>query len=148
MAGSVAGIAVKDGRFFIAQRRAGGDLGEKWEFPGGKVEQGESDEEALRREYLEEFGVLIQTGPFLGSASFEHYGKTHTVNAYRVYFSGGDLTLREHKRWRWADFEEIATLDFAESDRKLLPALCAVLNPEPVHAADSRGHAEKPDAAG
>ncbi|MDR2020682.1 MAG: (deoxy)nucleoside triphosphate pyrophosphohydrolase [Treponema sp.] len=123
MAGSVAGIAVKDGRFFIAQRKAGGDLGGKWEFPGGKVEQGESDEEALRREYLEEFGVLVQTGPFLGSASFEHHGRTHIVNAYRVRLPGGDLTLHEHIRWRWADLEEIKTLDFAGSDLKLLPAL-------------------------
>jgi 8-oxo-dGTP diphosphatase len=132
MAGSVAGIAVKGGRFFIAQRRAGGDLGGKWEFPGGKVEQGESDEEALCREYREEFGVPIQTGPFLGSASFEHYGKTYIVNAYRVYFSGGDFTLHEHKRWRWADFEEIKALDFAESDLKLLPALCSMLSTEVI----------------
>ncbi|MDR2186137.1 MAG: (deoxy)nucleoside triphosphate pyrophosphohydrolase [Treponema sp.] len=128
MAGSVAGIAFEDGRFFIARRKAGGDLGGKWEFPGGKVEQGESDEEALRREYLEEFGVPIRTGPFLGSASFEHHGKIRRVNAYRVYLPGGDLTLCEHTRCRWADPEEIGTLDFAESDVKLLPALRSALD--------------------
>ncbi|MDR1373713.1 MAG: NUDIX domain-containing protein [Treponema sp.] len=128
MAGSVAGIAAEGGRFFIAQRKAGGDLGEKWEFPGGKVEEGESDEEALRREYLEEFGLPIQTGPLLGSASFEHHGRTHTVNAYRVYLSGGNPILHEHTRWRWAVPEEIEALDFAESDLKLLPVLRSVLN--------------------
>ncbi|MDR2110325.1 MAG: NUDIX domain-containing protein, partial [Spirochaetaceae bacterium] len=48
---SVAGIAVEGGRFFIAQRIPGGDLGGKWEFPGGKVEEGETDAEALIREY-------------------------------------------------------------------------------------------------
>jgi 8-oxo-dGTP diphosphatase len=125
MAKSVAGIAVEDGRFFIARRKAGGDLGEKWEFPGGKVEEGESDGEALRREYLEEFGAPIQTGPLLGSASFEHHGKTRILNAYRIYLSDKDLTLREHTSWRWAGLEEIAALDFAESDLKLLPALKA-----------------------
>jgi 8-oxo-dGTP diphosphatase len=128
MAGSVAGIAVEDGRFFIARRKAGGDLGDKWEFPGGKVEPGESDEEALRREYLEEFGVSIQTGALLGSASFEHHGKAYVVNAYRIYLSGQDLTLHEHTRWRWADPGEIEALDFAESDRKLLPVLFSVLD--------------------
>jgi 8-oxo-dGTP diphosphatase len=117
---SVAGIAVKDGAFFIARRNQGGDLGEKWEFPGGKVEEGESDEQALVREYREEFGVAIETGPFLGSAAFIHHGQERSLCAYRVSFPEERISLREHSQWRWARREEIAGLDFAPSDRRLL----------------------------
>jgi 8-oxo-dGTP diphosphatase len=120
---SIAGIAVEGGRFFIARRLPGGDMGGKWEFPGGKVEEGESDEEALVREYDEEFGVPVTTGALLGTASFEHRGCIHTLNAYRIYFSSRSFHLREHTEWRWASAEEIEELDFVESDSRLIPSL-------------------------
>ncbi|MDR3124020.1 MAG: NUDIX domain-containing protein [Treponema sp.] len=120
---SVAGIAWGGGKFFIAQRLAGGDMGEKWEFPGGKVDGAESDQEALKREYREEFGVDVSVGEFLGSAVFEHRGVARRVRAYRVFFAAHDFVLTEHTRWSWASLEEIEQLDFVDSDRKLLPAL-------------------------
>ncbi|MDR2102986.1 MAG: (deoxy)nucleoside triphosphate pyrophosphohydrolase [Treponema sp.] len=122
---SVAGIAIEGGRFFIAQRLPGGDLGCKWEFPGGKVEEGETDAEALIREYREELGVSVRVGPLLASAVFQHHGLERTLNAYRIYFSADSFALSEHTRWRWASFEEIQALDFADSDRRLLPQLAA-----------------------
>ncbi|QQO08063.1 (deoxy)nucleoside triphosphate pyrophosphohydrolase [Breznakiella homolactica] len=120
---SVAGIALEDGKFFIAQRMPGGDMGEKWEFPGGKVEPGETDEAALRREYEEEFGVPITVGRLLGHADFEHRGIQRIVNAYAVSFQDHNFRLSEHLAWAWASLEEITELDFAGSDTKLLPAL-------------------------
>ncbi|MFP3089800.1 NUDIX domain-containing protein [Treponema sp. TIM-1] len=115
----MAGIALEGEKFFIARRLPGGDLGEKWEFPGGKAEAGESDEDALIREYDEEFQVSIKIGEILGTVSFDHRGVTHTLNAYRIYFCGRDFTLKEHSEWRWAGFGEMEKLDFADSDRKL-----------------------------
>jgi 8-oxo-dGTP diphosphatase len=123
----VAGIALEGGKFFIARRLPGGDLGEKWEFPGGKVEAGESDEDALIREYDEEFKVSIKPAALLGTVSFDHRGITHILNAYRIYFAGQDLTLREHTEWRWASLEEMESLDFADSDRKLFFCLKSYL---------------------
>jgi 8-oxo-dGTP diphosphatase len=120
---SIAGIAVEDGKIFIARRIPGGDLGEKWEFPGGKVEEGESDQEALIREFREEFAVTIRVGSLVGSATFEHHGKTRTLRAYRVYPESRDFTLTEHTEWNWVSPESITELDFADSDRKLLPEL-------------------------
>ncbi|GHT92403.1 DNA mismatch repair protein MutT [Spirochaetia bacterium] len=120
---SVAGIAIEGGKLFIARRKAGGDLGGKWEFPGGKAEEGESDEGALVREYDEEFSVPVKVGPFLGSASFEHRGLVRTLNAYRIQFADTGFKLAEHTEWRWASIEEIEALDFAPSDRKLLSVL-------------------------
>jgi 8-oxo-dGTP diphosphatase len=120
---SVAGIAWDDGKFFIARRLQGGAMGDKWEFPGGKVEGEESDQEALRREYREEFGLEIAVGDFVGSAVFEHRGIERQVRAYRVFFSTTNLTLAAHTQWRWASLDEIEQLDFVDSDRKLLPAI-------------------------
>jgi len=118
---SIAGIAVEDGLVFIARRVSGGDLGGKWEFPGGKVEEGESDEEALVREYNEEFGIVVQVGPLLGTADFEHHGIIRTLRAYRVYFAGHDFRLSEHTEWDWVSLEAIEGLDFADSDLRLIP---------------------------
>jgi 8-oxo-dGTP diphosphatase len=131
---SVAGIARNGNRLFIARRVGGGDLGGKWEFPGGKVEEGESDEAALVREFREEFDLAVTVGPPLGSADFEHRGITRRLRARLVVFEGVPAlrpvlrpVLREHTEWKWAALEEIEGLDFAGSDRKLLPALYAYL---------------------
>jgi mutator protein MutT len=121
---SVAGIAVENGRIFIAKRVSGGDIGGAWEFPGGKVEAEETDEQALIREYREELGVKIRVGDYLGQAEFEHKEIKRTVFAYFVYFLDKNFALSEHTEWRWASLEEIAVFNedhqFADSDAKLL----------------------------
>ena len=120
---SVAGIAIENDKIFIAKRKIGGALSEKWEFPGGKVEEGESDENALLREFKEEFGVEITVGALLGHTEFEHKG-LNTVYAYYVSFKEfTNFKLTEHTEWRWAYLEEIKQLDFADSDRKLFSYL-------------------------
>jgi 8-oxo-dGTP diphosphatase len=128
---SVAGIAVQGKRLFIARRVPGGDLGEKWEFPGGKVEEGESCEEALVREFREEFGVTVTVGPRAASSAFEHRGVIRELCAYLITFENLNFVLREHSAWKWADFAEIEKLDFAGSDRKLFPALKVYLEGKP-----------------
>jgi 8-oxo-dGTP diphosphatase len=131
---SVAGIAFKAGRLFIARRKPGGALGGKWEFPGGKAEEGESNQEALIREYDEEFSLPIRVGEELAVAAFEHNGIKRTLCAYRIFFDGDfaeALRLNEHEEWNWASLEEIEKLDFVPSDRKILPALKTYLNTQP-----------------
>jgi len=121
---SVAGIAVDGTRLFIARRKPGGSLGGKWEFPGGKAEEGETDEAALKREYLEEFGVAVEVGPLLADAGFSHRGRPFSLNAYRIFFGSLDFRMSEHVEWRWASCDEIeAGGGFADSDLLLLPAL-------------------------
>jgi 8-oxo-dGTP diphosphatase len=127
----VAGIVIRGGKFLIARRLAGGDQGGKWEFPGGKAEEGESPGAALVREYGEEFGVAAEAGEFLAEASFEHRGTLRTLRAYRVRLNPEHISLREHSEWRWASPEEIPALDFAPSDLKLLPALKAYVDGNP-----------------
>jgi mutator protein MutT len=130
---SVAGIALRDGAFFIARRRPGGSLGGKWEFPGGKAEAGEGAEEALVREFREEFSLSIRVGEELGKSRFIHNGAGRTLLAYRIYFDSEDpsLVLTDHEEWKWASIGEIEGLDFAPSDLNLLPALKAYLKANP-----------------
>ncbi|MDR1898798.1 MAG: NUDIX domain-containing protein [Treponema sp.] len=128
---SVAGIALEGAAVFVARRKAGGDLGGKWEFPGGKAEEGESDQEALVREYGEEFAVPVEVGPFLGAASFEHGGRSFSLNAYRIRFVHTGFRAAEHEEWRWVPLEEIKQLDFAPSDLLLLPLLQTYLEGQP-----------------
>lgn len=121
---SVAGIIVEKGKTFIAKRKEGGDLGEKWEFPGGKAEDGETGEDALIREYNEEFGVQIKVEELLGETEFEHRQEKRVLKAYRAIFVTRDFSLSEHTEWQWASLEHIKSLikenNFAKSDSKLL----------------------------
>jgi len=101
-------------------------MGGRWEFPGGKVEEGESDADALRREFLEEFDAAVTVGPLLASGEFFHNGRKFALNGYRIFFASDDLRVTEHDECRWADLDEIEALDFTDSDRLLFPPLRGV----------------------
>lgn len=120
---SVAGIAFLNDRYFIARRKLEGQLGGKWEFPGGKVEEGESLVEALMREYREEFGIDIEIIQKVCQTSFEHNGREHALHAFLIRHVEEPKNLFEHLETRWATLEEIAGLQFVDSDGKILPYL-------------------------
>jgi 8-oxo-dGTP diphosphatase len=125
MSSSVACIAYKDKKIFIAKRKQIGDMGGKWEFPGGKIENNEAPEVAIKREMQEEFGVEVTVGEKIASASFMHRGKDCTVNAYSVQFAHDGMNipfvLTEHTEYKWVNPLEIKKLDFVDSDLKLYP---------------------------
>jgi 8-oxo-dGTP diphosphatase len=135
---SVAGIVRHQDRLFIARRVPGGSLGNKWEFPSGKVEEGEAEEEALVREFQEEFSLAIKVGEELARAVFTHMGVKRNLRAYLIQFETAGfaeaLVLNCHEEWKWASIEEIEKLDFAPSDVKILPALKAYLKANPHFA--------------
>ena len=120
---SVAGIAVQDGKLFVARRAAGGTMSEKWEFPGGKVEDSETCAQALVRELMEEFGVEVSVGERLAGAEFESKGQTRQLEAFRINFLSFDFKPCEHTDWRWASCAEIEAMDFTPSDLKLLDGI-------------------------
>jgi 8-oxo-dGTP diphosphatase len=122
---SVAGISLNEGRYFVARRLPGGDMGGKWEFPGGKVEEGEDCGRAIEREYMEEFGVKVKVSLPIADAVFRHGGEDFLLSAYWVELPPNlmNVVLSEHSEWRWASLEEILGMDFADSDRKILPFL-------------------------
>jgi len=118
---SVAGVILRNGKVFVARRAPGGPMGSRWEFPGGKVEPGESDEEALEREFLEEFEARVRALRPLGETSFLHHGVERLLTAWLVeLLPSSRLLPREHVELRWTSRTELRALDFADSDRKLI----------------------------
>jgi 8-oxo-dGTP diphosphatase len=122
---STAGIASRKGKYFIARRNPGSSIGERWEFPGGKAEAGESPEEALRREFLEEFNVAVEVGDLVTTGRFTNKGREYILYAYAVVLKGEPAPV-EHQDMRWAPLEEMGELDFPESDRQIIKALQVV----------------------
>lgn len=108
-------IIGEDGRILAAQRDKGFNQG-KWEFPGGKVEPGESLPECLAREIREELGVVISAPqPFL---TVNHrYPHIHiNMHSFLTRIEHGNLTVNEHRRIRWVEIRDLTTLDWAQAD--------------------------------
>ena len=121
---SIAGLAEKNGLYFLAKRKPGGDLGGKWELPGGKLEEGESAHDAMEREWMEELEVLVETGSLLTSSTFFHHEKEFLLEVYEVSFPPSrDLKLHEHVETGWFQKSDVEKLDLAESDRKALSTI-------------------------
>ena len=128
---SIACIAFNGRKIFIAKRIPKGQMGNRWEFPGGKVEEGETEEQAIHREFQEEFGVDVSVGEKIARANFKHNGETFFFYAYAVTLPHDGIskkfTLTEHTEYRWAELAEIPELDFVDSDMLIYPQVCKYL---------------------
>jgi mutator protein MutT len=120
---SAAGIAERDGWFLVARRRPGTSIGVSWEFPGGKVKDRESPEEALKREFREELSVNIVVEELLCTGRFQNRGTWYDLQGYRVRVLSDTFVLNEHTRVEWMPLRELRHLQMAESDRILLRCL-------------------------
>jgi mutator protein MutT len=133
----VAAAIVSEGRCLIGRRPPGGSAGELWEFPGGKVEQGESPEAALVREIQEELGVAIEVGSLIGSSSIETAERILVLELYQATWTSGELELREHLELDWANAESLFSFAFAPADQPLLPLVGEQLRISPASAGAS-----------
>ena len=127
MSRSIACIDYRNGKLLIAKRKSGGDMGERWEFPGGKIEEGEDFTQAINREMLEEFGCRVKIFEQLAKADFVHNGKNCTVNAFRVEFENDGtekpFVLTEHTQTQWVSPDQILSRHFVDSDLSLFPQI-------------------------
>jgi 8-oxo-dGTP diphosphatase len=123
----VAAAIVLSDRCLIGRRPKGGSAGELWEFPGGKVEQGETPESALVREIREELGVEIEVGQLLGRSEQRDERRRLILDLYAATWTAGEFQAREHLELRWVREELPAVADFAPADRPLLPLVMARL---------------------
>jgi len=113
----VVGAAIaQGGKCLVTQRGPGMSLAGKWEFPGGKVEPGESAAVALAREIAEELNLSIAVGEQLGTGSAQIGTKLITLDVYAARITSGRLELREHAQANWANADELHDFDWAEAD--------------------------------
>ena len=112
----VAGIIIKGNTILIARRAAHKAMAGKWEFPGGKIEEGESPERALEREILEEFGAVIRTDRYMSSNRHDYGDFQIELLAYRASYIQGDFELTDHDQIAWVSKDELSNYDLAEAD--------------------------------
>ncbi|HEY9593015.1 MAG TPA: 8-oxo-dGTP diphosphatase MutT [Spirochaetia bacterium] len=118
-----AGIMESDGRVLIARRRPGKHMGGKWEFPGGKIEPGETPEQSLHRELDEELAIRARVGEFLCSTSYVGDGVSLELLVYRIDAVEGEPQLLEHDEIRWVVPGDLLEYDLADSDRTVVEKL-------------------------
>lgn len=113
----VAALIEKEGKYLIARRSTGSsDLLGKWEFPGGKVEQYETEENAIEREIKEEFEMDIMAIRFLANNVCEYPTKTIDLRLYECKHVSGEFNLHDHSEYLFVDKEDIVNYDLCPAD--------------------------------
>jgi 8-oxo-dGTP diphosphatase len=124
----VVGAAIVRAGALLAQQRAyPADAAGLWELPGGRVEPGESEPDALQRECVEELGVRVLVGDRVGHDVPLSTGKVLRVFAARLTEGEPEPRAVEHRAVRWVSAAELADVDWLPADRVLVPALCELL---------------------
>ena len=128
---SVACIAFENGKILIAHRNPTGQMGNRWEFPGGKVEEGESPELTIAREMSEEFGIKVAVLQKITEGTFVHNDKQVLLEVYliKVPHDGTKekYVLTEHSEYKWVSYDKIPKENFVDSDLKVYPQICKFL---------------------
>lgn len=95
----------------------------KWEFPGGKVEPGETPEECIAREIFEELDIKIEITGTLKSVIYEYPDISIELIPFTAKMTAGSITIREHMRYEWLSLDELKLLDWTEADLKIVDEL-------------------------
>lgn len=118
------------GQFLACLRPVGKHLGGLWEFPGGKVDVGESPESALVRELLEELAVEVEIGTPLSPVVWTYAEKTIRLRPFLCRIIAGDLQALEHEQLLWCLPANFAELSWAAADIPILKEIEALFSPE------------------
>jgi 8-oxo-dGTP diphosphatase len=115
----VAAVIYQDGKVLAAQRGYGEFKG-GWEFPGGKIEPGETQEQAIVREIQEEMAATIEVVEKLGTVEYDYPTFHLTMHCFWTTVKDGKLQLLEHEGAKWVDKETIHTVDWLPADVELV----------------------------
>ena len=121
-----AAIIVDDGKIFATQR-AYGEFKDGWEFPGGKMEQGETPQQALKREIKEELDTEIEVGELLETVEYDYPNFHLTMHCFLCTIKSGDLVLKEHEAAKWLTKETLDSVDGLPADKGLREKIKDVL---------------------
>jgi mutator protein MutT len=120
-----AGLVFRRGRLLITQRRAQDHLGGLWEFPGGKVEPGETFEQGLHRELMEELGISVRVESLLEEVTHAYAEKTVRIRFYRCVWTQHEPQPMGCHALAWVTADELADYSFPPADAHLLATLTA-----------------------
>jgi len=115
----VAAVIHKDNRIFATQRGYG-EFKDGWEFPGGKIEPGETPEQALRREISEELGVSINVEEPITTVEYDYPTFHLTMHCFWASLAEGEIELREHEAAKWLTTDNLMSVDWLPADKGLV----------------------------
>lgn len=118
----VAGI-IKDSEKIFATQRGYGEFKDGWEFPGGKMEPGETPQQALARELKEELAIDVNVGEFLCTVDYDYPTFHLTMHCFYCSVIGGELTLLEHEASKWLKMTELHSVNWLPADVDVVAAL-------------------------
>ncbi len=119
----VAALIRQGGKVLLTQRKPGKHLGLSWEFPGGKVEAGETDDEALRREMREELGVVVTVGSRCFETRHQYGAREMHLLVYRCRLIEGVPQALDVHNWEWVEERRIQEREFLPADMPLVHGL-------------------------
>lgn len=118
----VAAVIFKDDKVFATQRGYG-EFKDGWEFPGGKVESGESPEDALRREIREELEMEITVGDLIETIEYDYPAFHLSMKCFACTIAGGSPHLLEHEAAKWLTSMQLDSVDWLPADVTLIPKI-------------------------
>ena len=118
----------KDGEPIIfATQRGYGALKDGWEFPGGKIEVGETPQEALKREIMEELDTEIEVGELIDTIEYDYREFHLSINCFWCEVINGDLVLKEHEAAKWLTMAQLNDVEWLPADITLIEKIRSVL---------------------
>lgn len=122
----VAAIIICESRI-LATQRGYGDLKDGWEFPGGKIERGETRQQALIREIQEELDIVIEVGELIDTIEYNYPKKHIRMYCYLCSIKSGTVVLKEHEASKWLTKKNLDDVAWLPADKKLIEKLKYIL---------------------
>ena len=126
----VVAAVIRQGNRIFATQRGYGDFKDWWEFPGGKMEPGETPQEALVREIREELDAEVEVGDLLRTVEYDYPAFHLTLHCFWCTLAGENLHLNEHEAARWLSAAELGSVRWLPAEEELMPLIAAALAAE------------------